>query len=156
MLPSSSLISRKLSSTRLIVCASPAYLAKHGAPRHPHELTLHRVLAYSLLAMGDQWAFEGPDGPVSVGVRPCMRTNSGDTCRAGALQNLGIILQPSFLVGDDLRSRALVELMPGYRSIELGIYAVYPTRKHVAPKVRLLLDYLAHALKARDWESSDG
>ena len=155
-LPSSSLISRKLSSTRLIVCASPTYLAQHGAPRHPHELSSHRVLGYSLLAMGDQWAFVGPHGPVSVGVTPCMRTNSGDTCRAGALQHLGVILQPSFLVGDDLRSGALVELMPEFRSVELGIYAVYPTRKHVSPKVRLLLDYVAHALKARDWEGMGG
>ena len=152
-LPSSSLISRRLSSTRLILCASPAYLAQHGAPRHPNELTSHRVLSYTLLAMGDHWVFMGPDGQVSVDVTPCMRTNSGDTCRAGALQHLGIILQPTFLVGDDLRSGALVELMQEYRSAELEIYALYPTRKHVSPKVRLLIDYLVDAMKARDWET---
>ncbi len=153
-LPSSSLISRKLSSTRMILCASPAYVAQFGAPNHPSDLTSHRVLSYSLLAMGDNWSFEGPEGAVRVDVTPCMRTNSGDTCRAAALQHLGIILQPSFLIGDDLRSGALVELIPEYRSIELGIYAVYPTRKHVSPKVRLLIDYLVDAMKAKDWEPS--
>jgi DNA-binding transcriptional LysR family regulator len=150
-LPSSSLISRKLSATRMILCASPAYLARHGAPKHPSELVTHRVLSYSLLAMGDRWTFEGPEGPVTVNVKPCMHTNSGDTCRAGALEHLGVILQPSFLVGEDLRAGALVELMPEFRSIELGIYAVYPTRKHVSPKVRLLIDYLIEAFDRRAW-----
>jgi DNA-binding transcriptional LysR family regulator len=116
-LPSSSLVSRKLASTRLILCASPDYLGKHGAPRHPSELSGHTVLSYSLLATGDHWEFDGPKGKVAVTVAPALRTNSGDTCRIAALKNKGVILQPSFLVGDDLRSGALVELMPEYRSL---------------------------------------
>jgi len=71
-----------------------------------------------------------------------MHTNSGDTCRATALTHQGVILQPTFLVGDDLDGGPLVELMPEFRSIELGIYAVYPTRKHVSPKVRVLIEFL--------------
>jgi DNA-binding transcriptional LysR family regulator len=71
-----------------------------------------------------------------------MSTNSGDTCRAAALAHQGVILQPSFLVGPDLAAGSLVELMPQYRSMELGIYAVYPTRKHVPAKVRALVDFL--------------
>ena len=80
-----------------------------------------------------------------------MRTNSGDTCRAVALRHQGLVIQPSFLVGDDVRSGALVELMPDYRSIEMGIYAMYPTRKHVLPKVRLLIDHLVEAFKVKPW-----
>ena len=76
-------------------------------------------------------------------VNPCMHTNSGDTCRAMALAHQGVILQPTFLVGDDLANGSLVELMPEFRSTELGIHAIYPTRKHVAPKVRALIDFLA-------------
>jgi DNA-binding transcriptional LysR family regulator len=57
-----------------------------------------------------------------------------------------------FLAGDDLRSGALVELLPDHRSVELGICAVYPTRKHVSPEVRLLIDDLVNAMKARDWQ----
>ncbi|MYN12826.1 LysR family transcriptional regulator [Pusillimonas sp. TS35] len=150
-LRSSSLISRQLSSTRMVLCASPRYLDEHGRPTEPAELASHSILAYSLFSMGDQWAFTGPDGPVSVNVNPRMRTNSGDTCRDAALQHMGIILQPSFLVGDDLRSGALEEIMPNYRSIELGVYALYPSRQHVSPKVRLLIDYLRQALGGRTW-----
>ncbi|MEY4099876.1 MAG: hypothetical protein RL300_1047, partial [Pseudomonadota bacterium] len=122
-LPSSSLVSKKLATTRLLLCASPEYLKKNGTPRHPSELTDHTVLSYSLLATGDHWEFDGPKGKVEVTVTPAMRTNSGDTCRVAALRNMGVILQPSFMVGDDLRSGALVELMPQYRSLEFGVYA---------------------------------
>ena len=145
-LRNSTLVSRQLSSTRLVLCASERYLTKRGTPQHPEDLAQHDVVAYSLLAMGDTWEFEGPVGPVSVRVNPRMRTNSGDTCRAVALRHEGIILQPTFMVQEDLRSGDLVELLPQFRSVELGIYAVYPTRKHVLPKVRLLIDYLASAL----------
>ncbi len=150
-LPSSSLVSRKLSSTRMILCASPAYLKTHGTPRRPSELAGHAILAYSLLSMGDSWEFEGPQGPVAVKVEPRMRSNSGDTCRTVALRHQGLVIQPSFLVADDVKSGALVELMPDYRSIEMGIYAMYPTRKHVLPKVRLLIDYLVDAFKVKPW-----
>jgi len=150
-LPGSSLISRKLTSTRMILCASPAYLREHGTPSHPAQIAEHAVLAYSLFASGDHWDFEGPEGPVSVTVEPRMRSNSGDTCRTAALQHQGIVLQPSFLVGTDLRSGALVEILPQYRNIELGVYAVYPSRHHVATKVRLLIDFLVQVFRTPDW-----
>ena len=150
-LASSSLIGRQLSSTRMVLCASPGYLAAHGAPRHPRDLADHAVISYSLFSMGEQWEFEGPDGAVSVKVEPRMRTNSGDTCRQAALHDSGIVLQPSFLVGEDVEAGRLVELMPEYRSIELGIYAVYASRQHVSPKVRLLIDHLQRALAGRRW-----
>lgn len=150
-LPSSSLVSRKLSSTRLILCASPNYVSQHGAPAGPSELASRTVIAYTLLSMGEHWEFEGPDGPVTVTVAPRMRANSGETCVAAALQHQGIVLQPSFLVGAHLKSGALVELLPQFHSIELGIYAIYPTRKHVTPKVRLLLDFLVDALRMQPW-----
>jgi DNA-binding transcriptional LysR family regulator len=147
----SSLVSRQLSSTRPVLCASKAYLRAHGTPRHPDELVQHQVLAYSLLSTGDTWEFTGPDGPVAVRVKPRMRTNSGDTCRVVALKGKGIILQPSFMVNEDLLSGALVEVMPQFRCAELGIYAIYPTRKHLLPKVRLLIDHLAKGLAKQPW-----
>lgn len=150
-LPSSTLISRKLSATRLVVCASPSYLKRAGTPKAPADLAGHTVLAYNLLAGGDEWHFDGPDGPVSVKTAPCLRTNSGDTCRAAALNHQGVVMQPSFMVSADLAAGTLVELMPRYRGIELGIYAVYPTRKHVAPKVRLLIDFLAESFRKPKW-----
>jgi len=147
----SSLITRKLSTTRVVLCASPKYLKRAGRPKHPSELAGHAVLAYSYWSGGDDWHFEGPHGAVSVKIHPTIRTNSGDTCRAGALQHQGIVLQPTFLIGDDLASGALVELMPEYRLAELGIYAVYPSRKHVSPKVRLLIDFLVESFRTPRW-----
>lgn len=150
-LPSSTLISRKLASTRMVLCATPRYVRKHGKPKAPADLAHHKVLAYTYLATKDEWEFEGPDGRVTIKTRPAMYSNSGDTCRAVALSHQGVILQPTFLIGEDLRSGALVELMPGYQSLELGIYAVYPSRKHMLPKARLLIDYLVEAFRKPAW-----
>jgi len=150
-LPESSLVSRKLASTRLVLCAAPHYLQRRGTPRHPSELAQHDVLAYSLLTTGEQWQFTGPEGLVPVKIRPRMWTNNGDTCLAAALSGTGMVLQPDFLLADELASGRLVEVLPQYRSIELGIYAVYPTRKFVSPKVRALLEFLSGKLSKPDW-----
>jgi DNA-binding transcriptional LysR family regulator len=150
-LPSSSLISRKLTTTRMVLCASPTYLRDHGVPASPAEIASHAVMAYTLLSMGENWEFVGPQGSVSVKVTPRLRSNSGETCCAAALKHQGIVLQPAFLVDPHLRSGALVEVMPQYRSLELGVYAVYPTRKHVTTKVRAMIDFLVEAFQVQTW-----
>jgi DNA-binding transcriptional LysR family regulator len=80
-----------------------------------------------------------------------MRTNGGDTCRVAALRHRGIVLQPSFLVGPDLLAGTLVDVMPAWRSIELGVYAIYPSRKFVSPKARLMIEFLVNAFRMRAW-----
>jgi DNA-binding transcriptional LysR family regulator len=150
-MPSSSLIGRKLASTRMVVCAAPAYLERRGTPLQPQDLLMHDVISYTLFSTGENWTFAGPDGNVSVKVNPRVRTNSGDTCRAAALQQQGVILQPTFLVGPDLASGALREIMPDYRSVELGVYAVYPSRKFVTPKLRVVIDFLVEAFAHPVW-----
>ncbi|RFF27001.1 MULTISPECIES: LysR family transcriptional regulator [unclassified Wenzhouxiangella] len=150
-LPDSTLIGRRLSTTRMILCASPEYLVQNGSPKHPQELADHAIWSYSYFALGDEWRFTGPDGEVSVRLRPALHSNNGDTCRTGALQHRCIILQPSFLVGADLEAGRLVELLPDYRAGELDIHALYPSRRHIAPKLRLMIDYLANAMESSDW-----
>jgi DNA-binding transcriptional LysR family regulator len=151
-LPPSSLISRKLASTRMVLAASPDYLQRRGEPVQPSDLSHHDIISYSLFASGENWSFTGSDGEVTVKVAPRMRTNSGDTCRAAALQDNGLILQPTFIVGPDLAQGLLKETMPDFRSIELGIHAVYPSRKFTSPKVRLLIDFLVEAFKQPVWK----
>lgn len=151
-LPSSQIISRKLASTRTVLCASPEYLRRHGVPQHPRELTQHAVISYSNSSSRGEWTFTGPDGEVaSVGVNARIHTNNGDTCRTAALDHRGIILQPDFLVAEDLRRGALVELMPAYRAFEFGIYAVYPSRKHLPMKTRRMIDFLVDAFASPSW-----
>ncbi|GGH66764.1 LysR family transcriptional regulator [Comamonas phosphati] len=152
-LPDSSLVSRKIATTRLIVCAAPEYLRRRGTPQHPSELAQHDVIGYSLLSMGDQWNFTGAEGPVSVRVRPRFWTNNGNTSVAAAVRGAGIDLQPTFLIEQELSSGQLIEILPRYRSLELGIYAVYPTRKFVLPKVRAWLDFVAKAFAGADWNT---
>ncbi len=147
----SQLVSRRLATTRVVLCAAPEYLKRHGTPMHPRDLSRHQVLSYRYWGGGDLWRFKGPEGDVEVRVHPRLHSNSGDTCRAGALAAHGIILQPDFLVGADLAAGRLVELMRDYRSIELGIHAVYPTRKHLPMKTRSLLDFLVTSFETRPW-----
>jgi DNA-binding transcriptional LysR family regulator len=151
-LGNSSLVSRQLATTRMRLCATPQYLAEHGTPRHPDELAAHRVIAYSNWSGRDEWPFTGPQGPLSVRTRAKVYSNNGDTCRAIALNHGGVLLQPSFLLADDLRRGDLLELMPEYRSVELGVYVVYPTRKQLPLKVRRLVNFLAEAFAETDWD----
>jgi DNA-binding transcriptional LysR family regulator len=150
-LASSQLVSRRLASTRMVLCAAPAYLAAHGRPRHPAELAQHPVISYAYWTGGDDWRFSGPEGEVHVRVHPRLHTNSGDTCRIAALHGQGVVLQPDFLVGEDLRRGDLVELMPEYRSIELGVHAVYASRKHLPMKTRRLVDFLVQKFAQPSW-----
>lgn len=150
-LPDSSLVSRSLARTRMVLCASPVYLAQRGTPSHPEDLMRHDVVSYSNWSEGDAWSFKGPKGDVTVRTISRIHANNGDTCRAAALAHQGIIMQPDFLIYEDLRRGALVEVMPEFQGIELGIFAVYPTRKQLPLKVRRLVDFLVAALKTPPW-----
>lgn len=148
-LPSSSLVSRRLSSMRLKLCASPGYVQTHGNLNTPADLAQHRVLAYSLLSTGDAWTLSQKSTPQerqTIDVRPVMRSNNGDTCTRAAVAGQGIVLQPDFMVQPFLNSGELIELLPDWQSEESGIYAVYPSRRHLPAKVRLMIDFLAHQL----------
>src|SRR5690348_6098154 len=154
-LPSSQLVSRQLASTRMVACASPQYLALHGTPAHPDELAWHEVISYSYFAARDEWSFIAPDNSsVTVRTHARIHANNGDTCRAAALDHQGVILQPDFIVADDLRRGALDELLPNYRAMTLGIHAVYPSRKHLPIKTRRLVDFLVEAFVVPGWNAS--
>ncbi|RLQ23322.1 LysR family transcriptional regulator [Seongchinamella sediminis] len=146
VLENSSLVARRLAESRLLVCAAPAYLAEHGAPAHPAELRDHSVIAYSYHSGGDEWRLQGPQGGVSVRVNPAIQSNNGDTCVAAALAGQGLVMQPDFLVDDAIARGELVTVMPDYVAGTLGVYAVYPSRRHVALKTRVLIDFLRSRL----------
>ena len=148
---SSSLVGRRLTSTRMCLCAAPSYLDAHAPIETLQDLTQHGVVAYTHFASGSDWTFDGPNGQETVRTRSTVRCNNGDTCRSITLSGGGISLQPSFMVADDIRTGRLVEILPAYRSIDLGIYAVYPTRKHLAAKVRALISFLGERFDSPSW-----
>lgn len=82
-----------------------------------------------------------------VNINPRLYANKGDTCRAAALRGQGVILQPDFLIGDDLRSGELVEILAEYRTGHLGMYAIYASRRHLPLKLRYLIDLLVEAFR---------
>jgi DNA-binding transcriptional LysR family regulator len=147
-LPESGLIARKLGTDHSIICAAPDYLARHGTPATPQELAAHACLGYTLTGNGDEWRLEGPGGLVTVRSGAPVRADNGDILRLAALCGAGLIFQPRFIVGEDLRKGKLVHVLPEFMSPELGIYAVYPSRKHLSPKVRTFVDFLVAQLDA--------
>lgn len=151
--PHPTLIARKLATTRMVLCASPQYLKRRGTPKRIEDLAQHDVISYSYWLSRDEWQFTGPDGAVSVKTHPRIHANSGDTCRAAALEHQGIILQPTFLVHEDLRSGKLKELLPEYKAVELGVYALYTSRKQLPLKLRHLLDFLAESFRKPAWDA---
>jgi DNA-binding transcriptional LysR family regulator len=141
-LADSSLIARRIAPCRIVACAAPAYLKKHGAPRRPADLVAHNCLGYSYAALRNEWRFIGPDGAESVRVAGRLNANNGDVLRLAALRGEGIVLQPTFLIGDDLASGKLVSILPGFVPDELAIQAVYPHSRHLSVKVRSFVDFL--------------
>jgi DNA-binding transcriptional LysR family regulator len=138
----SSLIARQIAPCLVVACAAPDYLAKHGAPHRPADLVGHNCLGYSYAALRGEWRFSGPDGVASVHVAGRLSANNGDLLRLAALAGEGIVLLPSFLVGDDIAAGQLVTILPGYTPDALAIQAVYPHRRHLSVKVRSFVDFL--------------
>lgn len=138
----SSLVARKIAPVRLQVCASPAYLKKHGTPREPRDLEKHTCLSYTYSSMRDEWRFTRDGKIQSIRVTGPMQVNNGDLLRGAALAGMGIVMQPSFIVGDDIRRRALVPLLTDYHLPESAIHVVYPSRLHLSAKVRTFVDHL--------------
>jgi DNA-binding transcriptional LysR family regulator len=147
-LPQSDLIAKKLGAVHSIACAAPGYLARHGTPQTPGDLAGHACLGYTLTGGGADWRFEGPDGPVIVPIAGPIKADNGDILRLAAISGAGIAFQPGFIVDDDIAAGRLVPVLSGWRSAALGVYAVYPSRKHLSAKVRTFVDFLAAALAA--------
>jgi len=141
----SSLISRQLAEDRRLICAAPSYIDRHGAPRTPDELADHNCLAWMANQGGlNDWPFAGPDGPYTVTVSGNAEVNSGETLHEMALAGLGLARMAEFRVGDDIKSGRLVPvLLDHHRAEPLPIHVVYPHRRHLLPKVRSFVDFLA-------------
>lgn len=149
-LEDSSLIARQLAPSRLALCASPDYLRRHGRPETPDDLVNHCCLTYSARTLASEWRFQDAQGNRwTVEVKGRLRANNGDMLRDAALNGIGVVRLPTFLCGRDLQAGRLVSLLNGFIPQDMAIHAVYPHNRHLSPKVRAFVDFLASEFGAR-------
>lgn len=150
VLPDSSLIARRLGETRLLLVASPGYLARHGHPDHPRALAGHRCLLYRGRGGASEWRLSRSDGSEHVArISGPLVTNNGEALRMAAMAGLGIARLPDFLFADEFQNGALIEILPEWRSPPLPIQAVYAPNRHLSARVRHFIDFLATSLPIR-------
>jgi len=146
-LPDSSLVARRLGPCRHVVCASPNYLELYGSPRTPDDLRKHNAITYRYQASPGEWRLLSSEKHfVSIPVTGSIQMNNSLAIREAVLCGAGITLIPTFLVGDDLKAGRLYEVLPEYRAQEISIYAVYPERRHLSPKVRAFVEFMKERL----------
>jgi len=151
----SSLVARRLASNQRVLCASPAYLRKHAAPRTPADLAAHEcLLLVGSQGRQDVWHFTDREGrDIAQRVRGRFESNQGALLRDAVVAGLGIALHSLWHVHEPLRRGQLRVLLPDYPIAATGIYAVMPQRRLVPPRVRAFVDFLAERLGDRPpWE----
>ncbi|SLN34629.1 LysR family transcriptional regulator [Oceanibacterium hippocampi] len=142
-LPDSSLIARRLAPMRSVICASPGYLAEHGTPATIDDLAGLNCLHYSN-APARQWAVVENGRERKVEIRGNLIANNGEALMEAATAGLGITIAPTFIVAEALRRGDLVTILDQcHRSDEASVFALYPHRRHLSPKVRAFIDFLA-------------
>lgn len=147
-LTDSTLIARALKPYRLVACAAPAYLAKHGTPKAPAELAAHECLGFAYWARAplDVWDFAGADGVTHrIKVRSRLTVNTGPALRAAALEGFGITLQPEELLREDLAAGRLVRVLPDYEGPSRPMHILFPASRRPTPKLRSFVDFVAEA-----------
>jgi DNA-binding transcriptional LysR family regulator len=143
-LPDSRLVAQRIGSAFSIVCATPAYLEKHGVPKAPGDLKLQTcVQLITPIFPVDEWVFDGPDGTERVSLdKANFQVNSSEGMAAAVREGMGIALLPIYSAISGLRSGALVSLLPGYTSHEITVFALYPSRKYVDAKISTWVDFV--------------
>lgn len=140
-LKNSTLIARKLANDNRIVCASPDYLAKFGEPSSPHDLHDHTCI--NLLGL-ENWIFDTPDSRVSIRTTGNFRTDHGEAVRDACVNGIGITISSTWSVYQHLERGELVQILRNYPLVsEAAIWAVYPSSRLLALKVRVFIDYFA-------------
>lgn len=142
--PDSSVVVRRLAEWHHILCCAPSYLERHEAPRRLEDLKNHNCLRFSLYPFGDEWHFIGPgEAQMSVKVSGNLVSNNAPAIRTMGLAGRGILMAPTFVGAEDVKTGRLVRLLPDHRAVGFAINASYPTRHHLSSKVRTFLDLAA-------------
>jgi DNA-binding transcriptional LysR family regulator len=149
-LPSSSLIARRIASSRWIICASPAYLAEHGMPTSPDDLDRHECLNFLMATKWNSWSTAGTGLNTEGGIL----ANQGDMLLALARAGAGIVRLAEFHISDDLKAGRLVTLFPEHQDrAEEPIYVLYQDKRNLSPRIRVFLTFLQEAFANPPWSA---
>lgn len=153
VLSDSNLVARKLFPVRLVLCASPAYLDRHGTPRTVADLAHHNCLTFTLARGGREWWFRGPNGMTSVPVNGTLRSDETYILYQAALEGLGIVYATTYQVAASVQAGRLRVIHLDQPTGEIAAYAVYLSRKFLSAKIRTFVDFLAEKFgDDSDWD----
>jgi DNA-binding transcriptional LysR family regulator len=144
----SSMVVRSLAAIPRYACAAPEYLQRRGCPRTPVDLLQHDCLHYNLISEREEWTFLGPNGEHTLAINGHFCSNNGDVLARAAIQGLGIVLLPDFIVERALADGRLVRVLTDYERQPLSLFALYPSRHHVPAKTRGFLQFLLEQFAA--------
>ena len=142
-LQDSSLKAKKISPIKLVICASPNYLSKHGTPSTPDDLKQHQLLRYAL-EENNHWKLLDKQGNThTIPLKSAISANNGDFLNIMAISGRGIIIQPTFIAWEALAQKQLIPILTDYEIPEINAYAVYPQTRFTSRKVRIFIDFLS-------------
>ncbi|MDN4054712.1 LysR family transcriptional regulator [Massilia sp. YIM B02763] len=145
-LPDSALVALKLGQMVSVLCAAPDYLARRGVPQHPHDLSRHTCLRLVNSSVTSYWELDDGAEHVKLDPEGPLVGNAAEVVLDSALRGLGIAMLPLYSVVDDLRRGTLVQVLPAWRSPEIGIFALLPSGRFVDAKTRAWIDLLKQEL----------
>lgn len=143
---------RRLAETRRVLAASPAYLEAHGTPKHPMDLIRHKMLIYDYAINPTEMPFKSAKESVLVNVRSFISSNDGQVVVKAALDDMGILVQPKYIVYDHLQSGELVSVLDDWDLPKLTMNIAFQTRRHMPAKVRLFIEALAQRFRENNYE----
>lgn len=155
-LQDSSLVARRLSPSRRVMCASPDYLATHGRPRVPADLEAHNCLLFLARNYLNRWRLTQDKETIEVPVRGNLQTDNGAVLRTSAINGLGIVMLQRSMVEDDLEAGRLMQVMTDFEvsptEFDTALYVVYPSSRRLSPKTRAFVDFLVDLFRKRQGE----
>lgn len=157
-LPDSRLMVRTLRPFRLLLCAAPAYLERHGTPRCPRDLAGHRAIAFRYPNSGklQDWPLRQPQDEPEPRLHHVMTCNNMEALCGAVVRGLGIGCMPDFLVNASLRSGALVPVLLDHLEMPGHFNLIWPSSRHLSPKIRVLVDFLGQRLFSEECQPTEG
>jgi len=150
--PDSNITIRRLGQTRRILAAAPRYLAKHGRPKTLEDLAQHKLLIYTHANNPNELRFTRDGQTTTLSVKGLLESNDGQILRAAALDGMGILVQPTYILYDDMVAGRLVPVLDDWDLPRLTVNLAYPSRKHLSAKVRTFIDFMAEHFAKMNYE----